>query len=144
MKIIKVYVGCALTHASSKFKNDIYLLKHNLKSMKGVIILEFIGLENGTATDVYNHDVHGCVKDGELIIAECSYPSTGLGWELGTAVEKHRKHVFAVARDDAKVTRLVLGAACERNPNYSFQTYNSFAGLLDLCIKKIKELQMSE
>ncbi|MBU0611882.1 hypothetical protein KKA39_02325 [Patescibacteria group bacterium] len=141
MKIIKVYVGCALTYAGEDFKRDIEFLKIFLRSIKGVEVLEFIGLVNGTPVDVYEHDIHNCVGGGDLIIAECSFPSTGLGWEIGTAVEKHKKHVLAVAKADAKVTRLVIGAQCERNPNYSFQTYDSLEKLFDICTKKIKQIQ---
>ncbi len=141
MKKIIVYVGCALTYAEEEFKRSIELLKFTLKSMDNVTVLEFVGLVNGTSVDVYEHDIHNCVEKCDLFIAECSYPSIGLGWELGTAVEKDKKHVLAVAKDGIKVTRLVLGAECERNLNYSFKTYSYFGELLDICISKIEEIQ---
>lgn len=141
MKNVIVYVGCALTYASEEFKQSIDFLKDTLRSMENVTVLEFIGLVNGTSVDVYKHDIHNCVEKCDLFIAECSYPSIGLGWELGTAVEKDKKYVLAVAKAEIKVTRLVLGAECERNPNYSFKTYNSEFELFGICIKKIKEIQ---
>lgn len=141
MEKIIIYVGCALTHASEEFKKDIERLKTELSNIENTEILEFLGLIKGTATDVYEHDIHECVKKADLIIAECSYPSTGLGWELATAVEKLRKSVLAVAKTEVKVTRLVLGAECARNLNYSFKTYNSFEELFNLCVEKIKEVK---
>ena len=136
-----VYVGCALTHASVEYKESIKLLKKHLSQMKGVEVLEFIDLVNGTPLDVYEHDIHRCVGQAHLVIAECSYPALGLGWELGAAVEKYQKYVLTVAKQDAKVTRLISGAECSRNPKYSFKIYNSFAELVDICTNKIKELQ---
>lgn len=140
-KIVRIYVGCALTHASEDFKRCIEILKSELRFLKDVEVLEFLGLVNGTPVDVYEHDIHNCVEKADLFIAECSYPSIGLGWELGTAVEKHQKHVLAVAMSDSKITRLVVGANCERNPNYSFQTYDSIKELVSICIKKVEQIQ---
>jgi hypothetical protein len=138
---IKVYVGCALTHASDNFKKEIEIFKNYLRTMKGVEVLDFFGLGENTPVGVYEHDIHNCVKEADLFIAECSYPSTGLGWEIGTAVEKYQKHVLAVARDDAKITRLVTGAECAKNPNFSFITYSSLPELLSNVIEKIKYVQ---
>lgn len=140
-KDILIYVGCALTHADKYFRQNIELLKDHLKSMEGVKVLEFMGLVDGTSIDVYEHDIHNCVEKANLFIAECSYPSTGLGWELGTAVEKYGKHVLAIAKAEAKVTRLVIGAECKKNPNYSFQIYTSVNELVDLCVKKVEQIK---
>ncbi|MEK7060069.1 MAG: hypothetical protein AAB970_00395 [Patescibacteria group bacterium] len=140
-KDILIYVGCALTHADKYFRQNIELLKDHLRLMEGVKVLEFIGLVNGTPVDVYEHDIHNCVEKADLFIAECSYPSTGLGWELGTAVEKHSKHVLAVAMLDKTITRLVIGANCERNPKYSFQIYTSLDELVNLCVKKVEQIK---
>ncbi|HKK54530.1 MAG TPA: hypothetical protein VJ926_03360 [Patescibacteria group bacterium] len=45
--IVSLYVGCALTHASEEFKEEVQLLKERLKKVSHV--LEFIGLVDGTA-----------------------------------------------------------------------------------------------
>ena len=141
MKTIKVYFGCALTHAPGSFQKGIEQFKDRLRKIEGVEVLDFIGLVGGTSTDVYKHDIHTCVQNGELIIGECSYPSIGLGWELGTAVEKHKKHVLAVAHTTSVVTRLVLGAECELNENFSFARYDDFEQLYEICLIKIQILQ---
>src|SRR5438067_586788 len=113
----KIYVGCSLTHAPEEFKQGIIALKQQLS--KQHIILEFLGLVNGTSEEVFEHDTN-CVKQCDLFIAECSHPSIGLGYELGTALALD-KPVLAVAHKDAKVTRLVLGVT---HPKYTFRRYD--------------------
>jgi hypothetical protein len=100
----------------------------------------FLGLEVGTDQDVYEHDIHECVRNADLIIAECSFPSLGLGWELGTAVEKYRKPVLAVAKEGTKVTRLVTGAQSERNPDYQFELYRSVEDLLSIAVTMVMSI----
>lgn len=107
MKKNKIYVGCALTHASQEFRDSIALFKDWLRSQYDV--LDFTGiLDGGTilSTDIYAYD-RSCVLDSDLFIAECSYPSTGLGYEIATAVENNKK-ILLIAHQDALVTRMIL------------------------------------
>jgi hypothetical protein len=117
MKKIKIYVGCALTHAPEEYKQSIYALKEHLRNLSGVEILDFVTPLNGEkqtsmdSAEVYNNDIHSCVANANLFIAEITHPSTGLGWELGTAVEKHRTQTIMCAQKDVLVSRLPLGSA---------------------------------
>lgn len=86
-------------------------------------VLEFLGLVKGTATDAYHWDIHECVAKADAIIAICDYPSIGLGYELGTAVEHLHKPVLALGQTDTRITRMVLGIDA---PNYRFARYDSF------------------
>ena len=119
---LNIYVACALTYASEDFKKQIEILKEEIRNIDGVNLFDFMGVINGTPQDVYKHDIHHCVENANLIIAEVSEPSTGLGWELGKAVESQKEtYVLALAREDVKVTRLVTGAVDpKRNPRYFF------------------------
>jgi len=141
MKKLKVYVGCSLTHATTQYKEFIIALKNELHKILNVEILEFIGLEGSNSVGVYKHDIHTCVKECDIFIAECSNPSTGLGYELGVSVELWKKPTLAVCNVDAKITRLVEGIACEINPNFEYRTYVNLIELVDICTKKIILLQ---
>jgi nucleoside 2-deoxyribosyltransferase len=121
----KIYVGCSLTHASPEFIEKINELKENLKGKYE--ILEFIGLVNGTAKDVFEWDSN-CVKSSDLFIAICDYPSIGLGIEIGIAIENN-KNTIAVAHKDAKVTRMVQGAESE---SFTFIRYENLADVLSV------------
>lgn len=140
MKKIKVYVGCALTYAPEEYKKDIETFKGYLQKLPNVELLDFMDVEKGTSYDVYKHDIHTCVGKCDFFIAECSHPSTGLGWELGTAVEKLGIPVLAVARKDIRVTRLVRGSECDLNPNFKLKYYDSIDELVDLARQKIDSL----
>ncbi|MFZ2484800.1 MAG: hypothetical protein WAX80_01900 [Minisyncoccia bacterium] len=118
----KIYVGCSLTQAPEGFVRDVENLKVLLREA-GHEVADFVGTVAGTATDVYETDIHKCIADCDLFVAICDFPSIGLGWEMGMAVEKHHKPTLAVAHLDAKVSRLPIGAMCERNPCYLFTRY---------------------
>jgi nucleoside 2-deoxyribosyltransferase len=101
----KVYVGCSLTHAPEDFKASITQLKEQIKKICEVF--EFVGLTAGTSRDVYLQDSN-MVKNCDLFVAECSYPSTGLGLEIGLALAAN-KPILVIAKKDAKVSRMILG-----------------------------------
>ncbi|HEY4480296.1 MAG TPA: hypothetical protein VJB58_02400 [Candidatus Paceibacterota bacterium] len=105
---MKIYVGCSLTQAPEQFIEEVENLKKILRQ-KGHKVFDFVGLVAGTPKDVYRWDIHHCVAECDFLIAICDYPSIGLGYELGVAIEKLGKRVLAVAHKDSKITRLILG-----------------------------------
>jgi len=109
----KIYIWCALTHASPEFREEIALFKDSLRTEFD--ILDFTWVVDGwvkSATEIYEHD-RWCVIDCDIFVAECSYPSTGLGYEIATAVE-HHKNILLIAREDVVVTRMILGIPPEK------------------------------
>jgi hypothetical protein len=133
---IQLYVGCALTDAPESFKKGVENFKHALRA-EGYEVFDFVGLVNGTATDVYNWDIRHCVKNCQALIAICDFPSIGLGYEMNEAINL-KKPVLAVAHQDSKVTRLVYGAA-EVEPNLRFEKYASLDGIITLVNDWLKE-----
>ena len=116
----KLYVGCSLTLAPEEFRESVEKLKDVLRSEYEV--LDFIGLVNGTAKDVYLWDIHNCVATCDLFLAVCDLPSLGLGYEMGVAVEKLSKPTLAVAHKDSKVGRIFTGID---QKHYRFLRYDS-------------------
>lgn len=133
---ISLYVGCALTHASEEFRQKVQELKERLRAVCHVH--EFIGLVGGTSRDVYNHDINNCVRACHLFIAICDQASIGLGYELAVQVEDRKMPALAVAHEDSKVTRLVLGID---KSNFEFQYYKDFDDLYNIIIKKLETLK---
>ncbi len=112
-KDIKIYVGCALTHATDEYRKGIAVFKDKLRE-KNIMVLDFLWAKlkdprDVTPREVYEWDIQGCVKDCDLFVAFVDIPSTGLGYELGTAIEKYGKPVLILAHKDSVVTRLVEG-----------------------------------
>lgn len=115
----KLYVGCGLTNAPEEFRERVGELKEVLREKYEVF--DFLGLIAGTPADVYRWDIEHCVANCDLFIGVCDYDSTGLGRELGEAVHLD-KPILAVAHEDARITRMVIGEA-DVKPNYSFRRY---------------------
>jgi hypothetical protein len=132
---IKIYIGCSLTHAPEEFKQAVENLKDSLRSQYEVF--DFLGLKKGTVRDVYNWDIKHCVANCDLFVAMCDYASLGLGYELATAVEAHKKPVLALAHQDAEVTRLVQGID---SPLFSFERYEDLSEIKDLVNKKLRTI----
>jgi len=125
---MKIYIGTSLTHASQEHRDLIKEVRDEIEKIEGVEILKFFSDPQNfdaqqSAQDIYSHDIHNCVANADIFIADCTYPSTGLGWELGTAIEKHKIPTLALAKKGAHVTRLVLGAECDKNKNFVFKEY---------------------
>jgi nucleoside 2-deoxyribosyltransferase len=126
--VIKLYVGCGLTHASDEFKQKVAKLKERLKEIPSIEVLEFLGTEKGTSADVYVHDIVNCVDECDIMLAICDEPSTGLGWEMCEQT-KRGKPLLAFGHINSTVTRLVLDPPLE---NYKFFRYQNFDEILDI------------
>lgn len=135
---LNLYVGCALTHASEEFKNNVEELKGRLKEVCNV--LEFVGLVVGMPRDVYHHDINNCVRKCDLFVGICDQPSIGLGYELAVQVEDRKMPALAVASFESKVTRLVLGIDRE---NFEFRSYKDFDDLYKIIVNKLQSIQES-
>lgn len=125
----RIYVGCSLTQAPERFRDEIEQYKESLRGA-GHEVLDFIGLENGTAEDVYRWDIERCVRTCDVLVGVCDYPSIGLGWELNEATGLG-KEVLAVAHEQSQITRLVLGAAVVES-NVHFARYTDLSDTLPI------------
>lgn len=126
----KIYIACSLTHAPAEFKAAVETLKENLR--KEYEILDFIGLVNGTAQDVFEWDLN-CVRICDLLVADCTYPALGVGMEIGTALAINKKTLI-IAHKDAKVTRIVLGIT---HPQFTFKRYDDLEEVVNFVKEKM-------
>lgn len=134
MKKKKLYVGCAINNLSPE--NKVTFLKQiaDLKdSLRGHFeVLDFVGDSSAPIEVIYTHDIHNCVGQADCMLAICDHPSTGLGYELGTALEKHDIPVLAVAHVDSSVTRLVQGITGRK---FKFARYEDFGEVGPMAIE---------
>jgi hypothetical protein len=134
----KIYVGCSIAWATKEYLSEIAELKNLIKSELKCELMEFIPIGTGTAEEVYLNDIHHAVFNCDVMVAEVSYPSLGLGWEMATAVEKFRKPVLFCAKEGANVSRLIQGAVGSKNPDCAFVRYEKITDLIPH-IKKLLE-----
>lgn len=113
---MKIYFAASLTQAPKAFADSMAMIRKELA--KEFEVLEFYGLGPGDSKDVFHHDMK-CVQNCDFLIADCSYPAIGLGFEIAAALRLN-KPVLALAQQDALVTRLILGID---DPLYIFTRY---------------------
>ena len=77
---------------------------------------------------VYERDTNG-VRMADIIVAEVSTPSHGVGMEIMLAITL-RKRIIALARKDSQISRMLLGA-----PNIEWIFYDKTEGMT----RKLKE-----
>jgi hypothetical protein len=144
MKKVRVYIGCALTHASDEYKNQIHQFKKKLREVEWIEVLDFWSKEGVVPDpyDIYCTDIHDCVGTADAIVAELSNPSTGLGWELGVAVEKLKIRTIMLASSKSRVSHLPIGAPHhEQNGHVTMHYYeDSLEEILDLVLKELEEV----
>lgn len=128
-----VYVACALTLAPKSFVKDIEKLKKRLKPYAEVF--DFLGLGHPDVGQVFQHDLN-CVRRCDLVIANITYPSLGMGVEFGVAVE-NRKPIITLVEENAKVSRFVFGYADPYHYQLKYKNMNQASRFV---IKTIKEL----
>jgi hypothetical protein len=132
MSQLKIWVSCSLTNAPEEYRQMIFSLKDDLK--KKYFVYDFLTSNTSTAEDAYKWCT-SCVRECDITIVECSYPSIGLGLELGIALQR-KIPILALANNDAKVTRLMEGIIDEK---YSYIRYNDleeFYKIVDDFIQK--------
>lgn len=117
----KIYVGCALTHATEEFRQSIERLKGTLRA-EGYDVLDFMWVKGGSdPVEIYKWDIEHCVKNCDAFVAIADHPSLGLGFELGEAA-RLKKPTLVLAHKDALVARIIIGAA-EVLDSFKMQRY---------------------
>lgn len=120
MKQLNIYVSCAIMHTPDWYKKLIANFKERIRTETGHTILDFVlDPEQKSDRDIYNNDIPGSVMKCDLIIADFSFPSTGLGYEMATMTENRGGTVIGLAAKDTKISRFILGV-----PNFSVSYYS--------------------
>ena len=109
-----IYVGMALTVSPKDFRTTFYNeLNEKLQQLPEVDVLYFLDPSTGTPEKALEHN-RTMLKQADLMIGICDFPSTGLGMEI---VERHNlgKPLLLFAHKDATITRMVVGFSQQQN-----------------------------
>jgi dTMP kinase len=140
MKKLKIYVSCALKHASESYKNMIAEFKKRLAAETGHEILEFVtNPDQKTPEEIYDNDIPKCVMISDVIIADLTHPSTGLGYEMATKIELQMGRVIGLAKEGTEISKFILGV-----PNFSVRYYqglDEMVALAKMCLEDFLENQ---
>ncbi|MFW5702843.1 MAG: hypothetical protein ACOCXP_02655 [Candidatus Dojkabacteria bacterium] len=124
---MKIYYGVNLLASFVQGKSlggDLAKIKDEILPQFGEVIEWFGTGEVEDMREIYNYD-RGCVEKSDVMIAEVSNPSHGVGMEIMYAITLG-KPLVAIAHADAHVSRMVQGIDYER---FVFMRYEDFADL---------------
>lgn len=135
----KLYVGMALTEAPEEFRGAFQAeIKKGLSTLE-VEILDFIGLENGTEVDVYNHD-RTCTERADLCVFIVDHPSIGLGMEIAFR-EVSNQPYMVFAKEGKRVTRMLTGMLKKKVlPLHRYHEVDDIVAAVELQLKRLNEV----
>ncbi|MBI5530563.1 MAG: nucleoside 2-deoxyribosyltransferase [Candidatus Doudnabacteria bacterium] len=128
---MKIYFCGSITGGRQDAEVYSELIKHLQKhgsvltehvGQKGLTMTGQVGINGITAEDVYEKDVN-LLKESDLVVAEVTTPSLGVGYELGLA-ESLGKKVLCLYRvkEGKKASAMILG-----NKNFVCKEYAGLA-----------------
>lgn len=131
----KLYVGCALQSSSEWYVEQIRGIREELA--EHFEVLKFLFPHPGTDRDVYKLDIQNHVAGCDLMAAFLDFPSTGLGYEMATAIEVRDKPVLALVYKDSTPSRLIAGIT---HPDFKLVKYSNFDEVLALILAFEQEI----
>ncbi len=109
----KVYLGCALHNAPEEYRASIEILQDLIETFPETELLKFKSkpteLGDFTSKEIYEYD-REMVSSADIMIAEASNPSLGLGMETMIAIQREIP-VHIIHHEDAKVSKMMRGTA---------------------------------
>jgi nucleoside 2-deoxyribosyltransferase len=129
----KIYFSCSITGGRvdeaiyTAIVDDLQAHGHEVVNShlarQGVVLLE----QRMDPREVYQRDVFW-IKDCDVMVAEVSTPSHGVGYEIALALSLH-KPVLCLYRHSARVSKMITG---NDEPTITVATYADQAGALEL------------
>ena len=97
-------------------------------------IISSDGENNMSDSDIHDRDMNWLL-DSDIIIAEVTNPSLGVGYEIGRAIENNKK-IICLYRKNNKNRLSAMIAGSEKIININYSNLNDFKLLIDKHLKK--------
>jgi nucleoside 2-deoxyribosyltransferase len=150
---MKIYYAAAIRGAH--LIDNVYLhkqiIKHLLKHY--IVLTQHLAdgsLKNIGETDLTDKEIHDrdmrLVREADVIIAEVSNPSLGVGYELGRAVEMKKKILCLYRNDEKRLSAMVGGSEgittkYYSNPEEVLAIIDEFLGKIEISKKKTHSIE---
>lgn len=139
---MKIYFACSITGGREEESSFQHLVRVLLDAGHDVPtahiaetgIEELDALEN--PLDIYQRDV-AWIEESEVLVAEVSTPSHGVGYEIGYALAL-QKPVFCLSKRESSVSKMITG---NPDPLLRIATYDSFRQASRLLLDYLEDLQ---
>jgi nucleoside 2-deoxyribosyltransferase len=138
---MKIYFAAAIRGAKEPFASEIYksLIKH-LQNYGSVLTEHIANSEILTKGEtefsdsyIYKRDITWLLS-ADIVIAEVTYPSLGVGFEIATAVEHNKKILCLKRKDDKMISAMISG--CDK---LEYKEYSDISEAKELISKYIKD-----
>jgi 2'-deoxynucleoside 5'-phosphate N-hydrolase len=133
--------GAHLTDNSFLHKSIIeHLLNHHIVLTEHLAdgSIKDLGETGMPDKEIHDRDMHW-VRDADIIIAEVSNPSLGVGYELGRAVELGKKILCLFRPDDKPLSAMISGS-----DKMIVREYRTKEEALDVIDNFLKKIEISE
>ena len=124
-------------------REDAALYREMIAELKyyGVVLTEHVGDANltdkggdGSSKFIWQRDTDW-LKECDIVVAECSHPSLGVGYELAYAEAIGKSvHIF-YGRDDGRLSAMLAG-----DPNFAIHYYQG----REMLLEKLREVMERE
>ncbi|MFP4403459.1 MAG: nucleoside 2-deoxyribosyltransferase [Candidatus Woesearchaeota archaeon] len=124
--VTKIYFAGSIRGGRDDKELYLQLIKHLAKY--GKVLTEHVGCENLTETGektqqdelIYSRDM-SWIKESDVLVAEVSKPSIGVGYEIGKAEDMNKKILCLYRKQKNKK----LSAMINKNPNLNVVKYET-------------------
>ncbi len=153
MKQLPIYFGCALAYGPEDYKQRIASFKKRLSEIPWIKLFEFCvppagqKQSNLSPGEIYKNDILDGVGRSFVILGDVTYPSFGLGLEIGVAMREHkvRTMMFAqrlIIENENEIENIIskLGiGSIDYNPHASFNLYDrNLDELFEMIVSELK------
>jgi nucleoside 2-deoxyribosyltransferase len=83
-----------------------------------------------SATEIYQKDM-AWIDEADVIVAEVTQPSLGVGYEIGYATQSLKKPVLALYRPHEGRRLSAMIGGCDLVTNHEYQTIDEIKPILD-------------
>lgn len=132
---MNIYFSGSMTHSQEKI-DDYKILIEYLENY-GTVLNKFVGekIINKNPIDIYNRDVEN-LKRADILVADVTVVSTGVGFELGYADNLKIKTLIIYDENKPLPSGLIIG-----NPNFLVKSYNTLEDAKNVIDKFINDLK---
>ncbi|MBE6140329.1 MAG: hypothetical protein E7172_02200 [Firmicutes bacterium] len=130
---MNIYFCGSMTH--SQEKREFYKSLIEYLNSFGEVLNPFVGekMVEKKAIDIYKRDTNN-LKNADILIADVSVVSTGVGFELGYADLLKIKTLIIYDENYPTPSSLILG-----NPNFVIKSYKSLDEAINICSEFINK-----
>ena len=132
---MKIYFAGSITSGRENIEIYVELIKHLKKY--GEVLTQHIGDKkitsqgetNLSAEEIHNRDI-SWLKDSDILVAEISIASLGIGYEIGRSVENNKKILCLFkSKKDQSLSKMITGSKKVTTKEYN--TINEAKEIID-------------